>query len=118
MDWGSKEPKLFAEGYSSNISNLSLNFEKFIIEIPIHEKSHILNFTEKITFEECNFKISLIHLFLDLHCKNFTANTKELIFEQKKQFFYSRNFYFDSDIFQRLFTRFRFFPIMRFYYTR
>ena len=35
MDWGSKEPKLFAEGYSSDISNLSLNFDKFIIEIPI-----------------------------------------------------------------------------------
>ena len=111
MDWGSKEPKLFAEGYSSDISNLSLNFEKFIIEIPIYEKAHILNFTERITFEECNFKISLIHLFSDLHCKNFTANTKELIFEQKKQFFYSRNFYFDSDIFQRLFTRFRFFDL-------
>ena len=43
MDWGSKEPKLFAEGYSSDISNLSLNFDKFIIEIPIYEKSHILN---------------------------------------------------------------------------
>ena len=52
MDWGSKEPKLFAEGYSSDISNLSLNFEKFIIEIPIHEKSHILNFTERITFDQ------------------------------------------------------------------
>ncbi|MEC8593780.1 MAG: hypothetical protein VXY74_03105, partial [SAR324 cluster bacterium] len=42
MDWGSKEPKLFADGYSSDISNLSLNFDKFIIEIPIHEKFHIL----------------------------------------------------------------------------
>ena len=111
MNWGSKEPKLFAEGYSSDISNLSLNFEKFIIEIPIHEKSHILNFTERITFEECNFKISLIHLFLDLRCKNFTTKSNELIFDQKKQLFYSKNFYFDSDIFQRLFTRLRFFDL-------
>jgi len=111
MDWGSKEPKLFAEGYSSDISNLSLNFEKFIIEIPIHEKSHILNFIERITFEECNYKISLIHLFLDLYCKNFTARPNKLIFDQKKKVFYSKNFYFDSDIFQRLFTRFRFFDL-------
>ena len=108
MNWGSKEPKLFADGYSSDISNLSLNFDKFVIEIPIHEKSHILNFTERITLEECNFKISLIHLFLDLHCKKFTANPKELIFDQQERLFYSKNFYFDSDIFQRLFTRFRF----------
>ena len=108
MDWGAKEPKLFAESYSSDISNLSLNFDKFIIEIPVHEKSHILNFTERITFEECNFKIIPIHLILDLYCKNFTTNPNELIFDQKKQLFYSKNFYFDSDIFQRLFTRFKF----------
>ncbi len=108
MNWGSKEPKLFAESYSSDISNLSLNFDKFIIEIPIREKSHILNFADRITFEECNFKISPIHLFLDLHCKKFTANSYELTFHHKKQIFYSKNFYFDSDIFQRLFTRFRF----------
>ena len=31
------------------------------------------------------------------------------MFDQNKQILYSRNFYFDSDIFQRLFTRFRFF---------
>ena len=111
MDWGPKEPKLFAEGYSSDISNLSLNFNKFIIEIPIHEKFHFLNFTERITFEECTFKISLIHLLLDLHCNKFTANAKELIFDHNKQFFYSRNFYFDNDIFQRLYNRFRFFDL-------
>ena len=35
----------------------------------------------------------------------------ELIFDQKKQIFYSKNFYFDSDIFQRLFTRLRFFDL-------
>ena len=108
MDWGSKEPKLFAEGYSSDISNLSLKFDKFIIEIPIHEKFHILNFTERITFKECIFKIILIHLHLDLHCKKLIANPNELTFDQKKQIFYSKNFYFNSDIFQRLFTRFRF----------
>lgn len=108
MDWGLKEPKLSAEGYSSDISNLSLNFDKFIIEIPIHEKFHILNFTERITFKECIFKIILIPLFLDLHCKKFIANPNELIFDEKKQLFYSKNFYFDSDIFQRIFTRFRF----------
>ena len=111
VDWGSKEPKLFAEGYSSDISNLSLNFGKFIIEIPIHEKFHFLNFTERITFEECIFRISLIHLHLDLYCNKFTANAKELIFDHNKQLLYSRNFYFDSDIFQRLFTRFRFFDL-------
>lgn len=111
MDWGSREPKLFAEGYSSDISNLSINFEKFIIEIPIHEKSHILNFIERITFEECNFKISFIHLFLDLHCKNLTSNPDELIFDQKNHLLYSTNFYFDSNIFQRLFTRLRFFDL-------
>ena len=75
IDWGSKEPKLFAEGYYSDISNLSLNFDKFIIQIPIHKKSHILNFVERITFEKCNFKISLIHLSFDLH------------FDQLKAFF-------------------------------
>ena len=111
MDWGSKEPKLFAEGYSSDISNLSINFNKLIVEIPIHEKSHILNITEKITFDECIFKIYLIHLLLDLQCKKFTTNAKKLVFDQNKQILYSRNFYFDSDIFQRLFTRFRFFDL-------
>jgi hypothetical protein len=108
INWGSKEPKLFAEDYSSDISNLSLNIDKLIIEIPIHQKSHILNFTQRIIFDECIFQISLIHLLLDLRCRKFTADAKELIFDQKKKLFYSRNFYFDSDIFQRLFTRFRF----------
>ena len=111
IDWGPKEPKLFAESYSSDISNLSINFDKFTIEIPTHEKSHILNFTERITFDDCIFKISLIFLLLDLHCRKFSANTEELIFDENKQIFYSRNFYFDSDIFQRLFTRFRFFDL-------
>ena len=69
----------FAGSNSSDISNLSLNFDTFVIEIPIHEKSHILNFTERITLEECNFKISLIHLFLDLHCNKFTTNSNEYL---------------------------------------
>ena len=116
IDWGSKEPKLFAESYSSDISNLSLNIDKFIIEIPIHQKSHILNFTQRIIFDECIFQISLIHLLLDLRCRKLTADTKELLFNQNKEIFYSRNFYFDSDIFQRLFTRFRFLDL-KFYFN-
>ena len=63
VDWGSKEPKLFAEGYSSDISNLSIKFYKFIVEISTHGKSHILNMTEKIIFDECIFKVYLIHPF-------------------------------------------------------
>jgi len=111
MDWGPKEPKLFAEEYSADISNLSLNFDKFMIEIPAHDKSHILNLAERLVFDKCNFKINFIYLLLDLHCNKFTANAKELIFDHNKQFFYSRNFYFDNDIFQRLYNRFRFFDL-------
>jgi hypothetical protein len=109
MDWGPNEPKLFAEGYSSDILNLSLNFNKFIIEIPMHEKSHILNLTKRMVFDECIFKLNLIYLLLDLDCRKFTANSKNLMFNQNKHITYSKNFYFDSDVFQRLFTRFRFF---------
>ena len=111
MDWGPKEPKLFAEGYSADISNLSLNFDKFIIEIPAHDKSHILNLAERLVFDECNFKINLIFLLLDLHCKKLTTKHENSIFDPNKEILYSKNFYFDNDIFQRLFNRFRFFDL-------
>ena len=109
MDWGPKEPKLFAEGYFADVSNLSLDFDTFIIQIPVHEKSHILNLAERLVFDKCNLKINLIHLLLDLHCRKLTTNHKNFIFDRNKEILYSKNFYFDSDIFQRLFNRFRFF---------
>ena len=111
MDWGPKEPKLFAEGYFADVSNLSLDFDTFIIQIPVHEKSHILNLAERLVFDKCNFKINLIHLLLDLHCRKLTSNHKNFIFDRNKEILYSKNFYFDSDIFQRLFNRFRFFDL-------
>ena len=111
MDWGPKEPKLFAEGYSADISKLSLNFDKFIIEIPAHDKSHILNLAERLVFDECNFKISLIFLLLDLYCKKLTTKHENSIFDPNTEILYSNNFYFDNDIFQRLFSRFRFFDL-------
>ena len=111
IDWGPKEPKLFAEGYSADISNLSLNFDKFIIEIPAHDKSHILNLAERLVFDECNFKINLIFLLLDLHCKKLTTKHENSIFYSNTEILYSKNFYFDNDIFQRLFNRFRFFDL-------
>ena len=109
IDWGPKEPKLFAVGYFADVSNLSLDFDTFIIQIPVHEKSHILNLAERLVFDKCNFKINLIHLLLDLHCRKLTTNHKNFIFDRNKEILYSKNFYFDSDIFQRLFNRFRFF---------
>ena len=109
IDWGPEEPKLFAERYSADISNLSLDFDTFIIQIPVHEKSHILNLAERLVFDKCNFKINLIYLLLDLHCKKLTTNHKNFIFDRNKEILYSQNFYFDNDIFQRLFNRFRFF---------
>ena len=111
MDWGPKEPKLFAEGYFADVSNLSLGFDTFIIQIPVHEKSHILNLAERLVFDKCNFKINLIHLLLDLHCRKLTTNHKNFIFDRNKEILYSKNFYFDNDIFQRLFNRFRFFDL-------
>ena len=111
IDWGPKEPKLFAEGYSADISNLSLNFDKFIIEIPAHDKSHILNLAERLVFDECNFKINLIFLLLDLYCKKLTTKHENSIFDPNTEILYSNNFYFDNDIFQRLFSRFRFFDL-------
>jgi len=111
MDWGPKEPKLFAEGYFADVSNLSLDFDTFIIQIPVHEKSHILNLAERLVFDKCNFKINLIHLLLDLHCRKLTTNHKNFIFDRNKEILYSKNFYFDNDIFQRLFNRFRFFDL-------
>jgi len=109
IDWGPEEPKLFAERYSADISNLSLDFDTFIIQIPVHEKSHILNLAERLVFDKCNFKINLIYLLLDLHCRKLTTNHKSFIFDRNKEILYSKNFYFDNDIFQRLFNRFRFF---------
>ena len=109
IDWGPKEPKLFAVGYFADVSNLSLDFDTFIIQIPVHEKFHILNLAERLVFDKCNFKINLIHLLLDLHCRKLTTNHKNFIFDRNKEILYSKNFYFDSDIFQRLFNRFRFF---------
>ncbi|MBT7204637.1 MAG: hypothetical protein HN867_14310 [Deltaproteobacteria bacterium] len=117
MDWGPNEPKLSAEGYSSDILNLSLNFNKFIIEIPMHEKSHILNLTKRIVLDECIFKLNLLHLLLDLDCRKFTTSSKNLTFDQNKHIIYSKDFFFDSDIFQRLFTRFRFFNL-KFYFNQ
>ena len=111
MDWGPKEPKLFAEGYFADVSNLSLDFDTFIIQIPVHEKFHILNLAERLVFDKCNFKINLIHLLLDLHCRKLTTNHKNFIFDRNKEILYSKNFYFDNDIFQRLFNRFRFFDL-------
>ena len=111
MDWGPKEPKLFAEGYFADVSNLSLDFDTLIIQIPVHEKSHILNLAERLVFDKCNFKINLIHLLLDLHCRKLTSNHKNFIFDRNKEILYSKNFYFDNDIFQRLFNRFRFFDL-------
>ena len=115
IDWGPKEPKLFAERYSADISNLSLDFDTFIIQIPVHEKSHILNLAERLVFDKCNFKINLIYLLLDLHCRKLTTNHKSFIFDRNKEILYSKNFYFDNDIFQRLFNRFRFFDL-KFYF--
>jgi len=109
IDWGPEEPKLFAERYSADISNLSLDFDTFIIQIPVHEKSHILNLAERLVFDKCNFKINLIYLLLDLNCRKLTTNHKNFIFDRNKEVLYSKNFYFDNDIFQRLFNRFRFF---------
>ena len=109
IDWGPKEPKLFAVGYFADVSNLSLDFDTFIIQIPVHEKFHILNLAERLVFDKCNFKINLIHLLLDLHCRKLTSNHKNFIFDRNKEILYSKNFYFDNDIFQRLFNRFRFF---------
>ena len=109
IDWGPEEPKLFAERYSADISNLSLDFDTFIIQIPVHEKSHILNLAERLVFDKCNFKINLIYLLLDLHCRKLTTNHKSFIFDRNKEILYSKNFYFDNDIFQRLSNRFRFF---------
>lgn len=111
MDWGQKEPKLFAEEYSADISNLSLDFDKFIVQIPVHEKSHILNLAQRFVFDECNFKINLIYLLLDLNCKKLTTKHENSIFDRNTEILYSKNFYFDNDIFQRLFNRFRFFDL-------
>ncbi len=111
IDWGPKEPKLFAVGYFADVSNLSLDFDTFIIQIPVHEKFHILNLAERLVFDKCNFKINLIHLLLDLHCRKLTSNHKNFIFDRNKEILYSKNFYFDNDIFQRLFNRFRFFDL-------
>ena len=111
IDWGPKEPKLFAVGYFADVSNLSLDFDTLIIQIPVHEKSHILNLAERLVFDKCNFKINLIHLLLDLHCRKLTSNHKNFIFDRNKEILYSKNFYFDNDIFQRLFNRFRFFDL-------
>ena len=111
IDWGPKEPKLFAVGYFADVSNLSLDFDTFIIQIPVHEKFHILNLAERLVFDKCNFKINLIHLLLDLHCRKLTTNHKNFIFDRNKEILYSKNFYFDNDIFQRLFNRFRFFDL-------
>ena len=110
-DWGPKEPKLFAENYFADISNLTLDFDKFIIQIPVHDKSHILNFTERLVFDKCNFKINLIFIVFDLHCEKLTLDHKNFIFDRNKEFLYSKNFYFDNDVFQRLFNRFRFFDL-------
>ena len=110
-DWGQKEPKLFAEGYSADISNLTLDFDKFIIQIPVHDKSHILNFAERLVFDKCNLKINLIFIVFDLHCEKLTLDHKNFIFDRNKEFLYSKNFYFDNDVFQRLFNRFRFFVL-------
>jgi hypothetical protein len=114
-DWGSKEPRLFAVGYSADVSNLSLIFNKFIIEIPTHDKSHILDLTKRLYFDKCNFKINLILFLLDLHCKKLTTNHKNFIFDRNNEILFSKNFYFDNDIFQRLFNRFRFFDL-KFYF--
>ncbi len=111
IDWGPEEPKLFAERYSADISNLSLDFDTFIIQIPVHEKSHILNLAERLVFDKCNFKINLIYLLLDLNCRKLTTNHKNFIFDRNKEVLYSKKFYFDNDIFQRLFNRFRFFDL-------
>ena len=66
---------------------------------------------ERLVFDKCNFKINLIHLLLDLHCRKLTTNHKNFIFDRNKEILYSKNFYFDNDIFQRLFNRFRFFDL-------
>ena len=53
----------------------------------------------------------MIHLLLDLHCKKFTTNHKNFVFDRNRKILYSKNFYFDNDVFQRLFNRFRFFDL-------
>lgn len=110
-DWGPKEPQLFAEDYSADILNLSLFFKELVIKIPVHKKSHIFNLTEKIFLDGCFLRINLVYLLLELNCNNLTVNYNHFIFHENKQIVYSKNFYFDSDIFQRLFTRFRFFDL-------
>ncbi|MGA0860953.1 MAG: hypothetical protein ACO3R2_15405, partial [bacterium] len=70
-----------------------------------------LNLAERLVFDECNFKINFIYLLLDLHCKKFTTIHKNFVFDRNKKIIYSKNFYFDNDVFQRLFNRFKFFDL-------
>ena len=86
------------------ILNLSLIFKELVIKIPVHKKSHIFNLTEKIFLDSCFLRINLVYLLLELNCSNLTVDYDHFIFHGNKQIIYSKNFYFDSDIFQRMFN--------------